>query len=239
VIALWPPGPSTGLDLAAAYAYPEELAAPYVRANFIASVDGAVAVDGRSGGLHTPADNTVFALLRELCDVVLVGAGTVRTEGYGGARRTGPGREHPPPIAVVTASAHLDPASRLFTDTVVPPIVLTTAAAPQERRAAIAAAGGDVVLLPELTPQCLLGELGRRGLHRVLLEGGPALFGDFLAAGAVDELCLTVAPLATSGTAGRIARGPATTRTLDLVGVLRDDDGTLLLRYRRLDPPNG
>ncbi len=248
MIELWPPGPVQGpagdpaaLDLASAYAYPDALTVPFVRVNFVSSVDGAVSVDGRSGGLQTPADQQLFGLLRQLCDVVLVGAGTARAEDYGGARRPTRGRDTPPPIAVVTGSADLDPAARLFTDTTVPPIVLTTAAAPEGRRAAITAAGGEVVLLDELTPRHLLAELGRRGLHRVLCEGGPGLFGDFLAADAVDELCLTVAPIAAGGTAGRISRGPAgaAPQQLDLAGAVRDDDGTLLLRYRRTDPPNG
>ncbi len=243
MIALWPPGPAPGpdLDLAAAYAYPAGLTAPYVRVNFVSSADGAVSVDGRSEGLQSPADLRVFGTLRRLCDVVLVGAGTARAENYGGARRPTDGRDTPPPIAVVTGSADLDPAARLFTDTTVAPIVLTTAEAPAGRRAAISDAGGEVVLLDRLTPAAVLDELGRRGLLRVLCEGGPTLFGDFIAAAAVDELCLTVAALAAGGTAGRISRGPAgaAPSPLDLIGVIRDDDGTLLLRYRRADPPNG
>ena len=85
------------------------------------------------------------------------------------------------------------------------------ATAPAERRERLVAAGGDVVVLDRLTPDALLAELARRGLHRVLCEGGPSLFGALIAADAVDELCLTVAPLLAGGTAGRIARGPAGT----------------------------
>jgi riboflavin biosynthesis pyrimidine reductase len=223
--------------LAAHYAYPVELAAPFVRVNFVSSADGAVSVDGLSGGLGSAADQRVFGILRQLADVVLVGAGTVRAEGYRGARRPTRGRDTPPPIAVVTGSAELDPASRLFTDTAVPPLVLTLGSAPAARRAQLAAAGGDVVMLERLTPDALLAELARRGLHRVLCEGGPSLFGELIAADAVDELCLTVAPLLTGGTTGRIARGPAGTapRALRLVGTLRAED-VLLLRYRRADP---
>ncbi|MDN5748903.1 MAG: dihydrofolate reductase family protein, partial [Pseudonocardia sp.] len=119
-------GPSDGepLDdrsLAAHYAYPDGLAAPYVRVNFVASIDGAVSVDGRSAPLGSEADRCVFGLLRELADVVLVGAGTVRVEDYRGARRPTRGRDTPPPIAVVTASAARAPAARLFTDTPVAP----------------------------------------------------------------------------------------------------------------------
>lgn len=240
---LLPPTPDRGTDpdldahLSGLYAYPEGLAAPFVRVNFVSSADGAVSVDGRSSELGSPADRRVFGLLRELADVVLVGAGTVRAEDYRGARRPTRGRDHPPPIAVVTGSADLDPAGRLFRDTAVPPIVLTHASAPRERRERLAAAGGDVVVLAQLTADAVLAELAARGLYRVLCEGGPSLFGDLVAADAVDELCLTLAPLLAGGRAGRIARGPAggRTRPMELVGVLHAD-GSLLLRYRRAAP---
>lgn len=233
------PGPfdELGADgLAAHYAYPDGHTAPYVRVNFVASADGAVSVEGRSGGLGTAADRRVFGLLRQLADVILVGAGTVRAEDYRGARRAG-GRATPPPIAVVTGSADLDPRSRLFVDTAVAPIVLTLRTAPARRLANLAEAGAEVVPLDRLTPDLLLDELARRGLHRVLCEGGPALHGALLAADAVDELCLTVAPLLAGGDAGRIARGPAGAppRRFSLAGVLHAEDA-LLLRYRR--PPD-
>ncbi len=220
--------------LAAHYAWPDASATPSVRVNFVSSVDGAVAVDGRSGGLGTAPDRVVFGLLRRLADVVLVGAGTVRAEDYGGARRPTRGRSTPPPIAVVTGSADLDPASRLFTDTAVPPLVLTLDSAPAERRRALSAAGGEVVVLPRLGPDALLAELARRGLTRVLCEGGPSLLGALAAADAVDELCLTVSPLLVGGDAGRIAHGPAgvPARAMTLAGALHDGD-TLLLRYHR------
>ena len=231
-------GPNLDDDaLAAHYAYPDALTAPWVRVNFVSSTDGASAVDGTSGGLGSDADERVFGLLRRLCEVVLVGAGTVRTEDYRGARKPTLGRDTPPPIAVVTGSADLDPGARLFTDTRVAPIVLTLDSAPTPRRERLAAAGADVAVLERLTPDALLAELARRGLHRVLCEGGPGLFGQLAAADAVDELCLTVAPLLAGGTAGRIAEGPegASPRRLRLAGALRGDD-TLLLRYRRTTP---
>ncbi|MBC8091356.1 MAG: dihydrofolate reductase family protein, partial [Pseudonocardia sp.] len=144
MLRLWPSGPATELDdaaLAAHYDYPADLARPFVRVNFVASLDGAVSVDGRSGGLGTDADKRVFGLLRELAEVVLVGAGTARAEDYRGARKNTRGRGTPPPVVVVTGSADLDPTARLFTDTVTPPIVLTVAAAPADRRERLAAAG--------------------------------------------------------------------------------------------------
>ncbi|HEY0812712.1 MAG TPA: pyrimidine reductase family protein [Pseudonocardia sp.] len=232
------PAGSDTPDLLTHYAYPEELTAPHVRVNFVASADGAATADGRSGGLGGAADREVFGVLRELAEVVLVGAGTVRAEGYRGARKPTRGRTLPPPIAVVTGSADLDPTSALFTDTRVPPIVLTGSAARKDRRDALTAAGADVVVLDPLDPAAMLDELGRRGLLRVLCEGGPRLFGDFVAAGLVDELCLTVAPVLAAGDAGRIAvgKGGSPLLALSLVGALTDDD-TLLLHYARTGDP--
>src|ERR1700722_4030677 len=88
-----------------------------LRVNFIASVDGAIAASGRSRGLQTPGDNAIFAALRDLADVVLLGAGTARVEGYGALRpssrrhaaRTGRGLSAQLPIAIVTNSLRLDP----------------------------------------------------------------------------------------------------------------------------------
>src|SRR5215207_10132103 len=57
-----------------------------VRLNFVSSIDGAATRDGLSGGLGGAADKRLFELLRRVADVVVVGAGTVRDEGYGAMR---------------------------------------------------------------------------------------------------------------------------------------------------------
>lgn len=230
-----PAGPLAARELAALYAYPDAVIRPYVRVNFVTSADGAVAVDGRSQALSSRSDRRVFRLLRDLCDVVLVGAGTARAERYRGVRLSGArpdGRARPPRIAVVTAGADLDPSSGLFTDTEVPPLILTTPDAPTERVARLAAAGAEVVACGT-EPTQLLSALADRGLLRVLCEGGPVLFGRLIEAGAVDELCLTYAPLLVAGDVGRIARGTRPVpRRLRLASVLADED-VLLLRYLR------
>ena len=238
------PGATSDADeIARRYAWPPGPARPWLRAVMVSSLDGAVEAGGRSSGVATPADRRVFVRLRRSADVVLVGAGTVRAEDYRGVRSGDGGA--PPPIAVVTSSAALDPASRLFTDTRTPPIVLTTAAAPPARRDALVAAGGDVAVLGDLMAPSLLGELERRGLRRVLCEGGPRLLGTLLDDDAVDELCLTLSPVMVGGTAARIAvSGEPVTRPMQLAGAL-EEDGTLLLRYVRasaatgVTPPNG
>ncbi len=230
------------------YAYPAGLTRPFVQVNFVASADGAATVAGRSHGLSSPADKKVFALGRDLADVVLVGAGTALAEGYHGVKRTELrtsrrerlGLSEVPPIAVVTGRGSVPPHSPLVTDTVVPLIVLTSEAAPVAWRTAVADAGAAVVVAGDdrVVPERALAALAERGLLRVCCEGGPMLFADLIAADLVDQLCLTVAPLLAGAGAARVAEGmPATAPTaLSLESVL-SDEGFLMLRYRRAAPP--
>ena len=75
--------------------------------------------------------------------------------------------------------------------------------------------------------------LGERGFDHVLAEGGPSLNGGLVAAGVLDELCLTVAPRLVSGDAKRIVTGRAQVPPPDLVlRSLCEEDGYLFLRYR-------
>ncbi|MGI8815229.1 MAG: pyrimidine reductase family protein [Pseudonocardia sp.] len=240
MLRLWPPadparGPLTPDDLAHAYAYPPGLAEPYVRMNFVSSADGAATAGGKSAGLGSDTDRRVFGLLRELCEVILVGAGTVRAENYRGARRPSRVTGVAPRIAVVTATGELDPSTPLFTDTAVPPLVLTGRSCPPANRDRLRGAGAEVVVLDDerVTATGLLAALQARGLRRVLCEGGPRLFGDLIAADAVDELCLTISPVLTGGDTFRIANGvPGELRRMRLVGMLTECD-VVLLRYAR------
>lgn len=240
MLRLWP-SPATDQpsltdgELAGLYAYPEPLDQPCVRMNFVASADGAATAGGVSKGLSSPADRQLFGLLRELAEVILVGAGTARAENYRGARRPSRVTGRPPRIAVVTASAQLDPAAPLFTDTQVPPLILTAETAPEANRRRLVDAGAEVLELPgdRVAPADIVAALAERELHRVLCEGGPHLFGDLLAADLVDELCLTVAPVLAGGGIDRIAMGPEhPLRDMRLASALTEDH-VLLLRYLR------
>lgn len=243
----------TDLDnagLADLYAYPGAPEQNWLRVNFVSSIDGAVTGSGGvSGALGTPADKRVFHLLRELCDVVLVGAGTVRAENYGGAQTDPRLRRElfargigghpdgtPPPIAIVTAAAALDPGHRVLTTAAVPTLILTTAAAPAERVRALADAGAEVIVIGDevIEPRAVPEALAERGLRRVLCEGGPQLFGSLAAEGAVDELCLTTAPLLVGGAARRISVSHEEFGLrMTPAHLLFDTDGTLLTRWVR------
>jgi len=226
------------------YAYPPGLEHPWLRVNFVSSLDGAVTVRGSSRELSAPADRRVMALIRSLSDVVLVGAGTALVEGYRGVKpnevrnelRSRLGMPPLPPIAVVTRRCSLEPDSPVVADTLVPTIVITCRSAPESRRAALADAGADVIVAGEdvVDLPAAIAALGERGLRRIGGEGGPTLFGDLIAADLVDELCLTVSPLLTGGNAGRIAQGPPVQpRGMRLLSALHAES-LLLLRYGRL-----
>jgi len=215
---------------------------PRLRVNFIQSLDGAVTRDGVSGGLNNADDKLVFDTLRMLCDVIVVGAGTVRAEGYSGVRvgdedagwRVEHGLAAQPPVALVTSRLDFAPSHPFFADAVVRPIVITSAASPAAAREALATVA-DVVVCGEerVEPDRLVAELAARGLPQMLCEGGPQLFGALIEADRVDEICLTMSPVLEGGPAGRIAHGAAATaREMALLHVLTAGD-MLFLRYER------
>jgi riboflavin biosynthesis pyrimidine reductase len=230
-----------------------------VRVNFIASVDGAVSAGGLSRGLQTPGDNAVFAALRDLADVIVVGASTAAAEGYRPANpsttrraaRARYGLAERPAIAVVSASLTIDLGSELFAAAPreAPTLIITGPAAPVARRTDIIdLADGDTGLQlfeaaagPDggVDLAAAVAILRERGYRRILCEGGPRLFSAGLAAGAVDELCLTISPVLAGPGAGRIVSGPGGAggigARLALMGVLTEE-AALFCRYRVLRP---
>jgi riboflavin biosynthesis pyrimidine reductase len=241
-------------ELAAAYAYPSGSGSvrlrtagpePWLRANMVSTLDGAAQHDGRSQPISSAADMRIFGTLRALADAVVVGAETVRQEGYRPARaredfaalREAAGQGPAPAIAVVSASLDLDFSLPLFTSPLVPTLVLTGAAAATDRIAAAEKAGAQVVIAGDgmgVDPARAVRALADRGLYRLLTEGGPRLLGQLIAAGVLDELCLTVSPMLTAGDAQRIAGGPpvAVPRRFELTSLL-EEAGFLFSRYRR------
>lgn len=232
-------------ELPRLYGYPER-DATWVRANFITSVDGGATSGGSSGAMGGPGDRFIFNLLRELADVIVVGAGTVRIEGYSGAQLSAAQRQHRqargqsevPPLAIVTKSGHLNRDMAVFTRTEVPPLILTCAAAAAQTRRLLSGvcevldcSGGDPEKVDEAA---LLTALGERGLRRILTEGGPMLLGSLIDRDMLDELCLTIAPYIVGGQARRIAAGPGQLLTgMRCAHVLTDDAGYLYTRYVR------
>lgn len=217
---------------------------PHLRSNFVTSLDGAVEVEGRSKELSSPSDQEVFGKLRMLSDVILVGAGTVRIENYNPMRlaaarrawRRDHGLAENPTLAIVSSRLGLDPAARFLAEAPVRPLIFTHAAAPAEQRKALAEVAEVVVCGErEVDLPAVVAALVDRGLPQILSEGGPLLLGGLTAAGLVDEMCLSMAPVLAGPGAGRITAGPvgSTPRHFVLRSALLADDGYLFLRYLR------
>jgi riboflavin biosynthesis pyrimidine reductase len=238
-----PPGTGDPVDdssLARLYQPPGDRS--WLRVNFVTSVDGAVEVDGYSAGLGSAPDRRVFDLLRRYPDALLLGAGTLRHEGYGAlkldegsrAAREERGLTGYPRLVVVSRRLDLAPTHPALADAPLRATVLTCAKAPPDRITALSAVA-DVVTVGDDSVDLAAGlaVLRERGLAQVLCEGGPQLFGSLTAADLVDEVCLTVSPLLAGPGAGRITAGsPTAPRGLVLRHVL-SQDGVLLLRYTR------
>lgn len=218
---------------------------PWLRGNMVSTLDGAAQHEGRSQPISCPADMRVFGVLRALADAVVVGAETVRREGYRPARaraefaaaREAAGQGPAPAIAVVSASLDLDFSLPLFTSPLVPTLVLTGAGADPERVAAAEKAGARVVVAGEgagVDPGRAVHALAGLGHTRLLTEGGPRLLGQLIAADVLDELCLTLSPMLTAGDAQRIAGGPSVTLPQRFtLSSMVEEDGFLFTRYRR------
>jgi riboflavin biosynthesis pyrimidine reductase len=175
-------------------------------AHMVGGLDGSAAVGGRVAELSDAPDAQLFRLMRALADVVMVGAETVRKEGYGAVRLTDEQREQrrqagrvpTPALAVVSRSLRLDWTAKAFTDPAPESrtVVLTCAAAdPDQLRLAREVA--DVVVAGEdrVDPAIAVRQLGELGHRVVLCEGGPTWLGQIVADDLLDELCLTIAPL--------------------------------------------
>jgi 5-amino-6-(5-phosphoribosylamino)uracil reductase len=217
---------------------------PWLLLNMACTADGRATIAGRSGPIGNRADRELFHALRLAVDAVLVGAGTVRAERYGRlvpeesarALRRSRGLEEEPLACIVSQSLAL-PADEipLLADPGARVAILTPSSAglPESRaelRYVRCAHDGRLDL------RAALAELGRLGVGSVLCEGGPHLNAQLLAAGLVDELFLSLAPVLAGGDASgealRIVSGPELTPPveLELLGAL-ESESLLLLRY--------
>jgi len=244
VQSLFPAEPSelSAEDLVELYAYPSETT--WVRANFVASVDGAAqGAEGRSGGLSSEADQRLFALLRSLADVILVGGQTARAEAYQPVLpsevdtdlRAQLGLTPTPAIAVVSRAMDFDPT--LLAGGEAPTLVLTTPDAAEEhadllREATVidASRPGDPV---HVDAGRIVDQLAAHGFQRILCEGGPSIHYGLVVTGRLDELCLTISPQLAGGDPLRIlTAGPGFTPPVPLeLRHLLTDGGDLFARY--------
>jgi riboflavin biosynthesis pyrimidine reductase len=185
---------------------------PRVAAAMIASADGRATVGGSSAPLGHPGDRALLRELRAAVDVILVGTGTIRAERYADLldadqrkRRVALGLEAQPIVATVTRSGDVPSDVPLFAE---PDARIQVYA---ERAVDLDGRGARVEVERMgpggATPAAVLGHLAAaRGARSVLCEGGPTLLRALMAAGCVDDLLLTLAPLVVAG-AGPAALG--------------------------------
>jgi len=225
---------------------------PYLALNMVATADGRVTIDGRSGGIGNEADRELFHELRAQVDAVMAGAGTVRTERYGRlvrdpdrrARRGKAGLEPDPLAVIVSARLALTPDIPLLQDPDSRVVILTASddelegcrarveyLRPDEAPAAPAE-------LRERAARLVLAPMLRKlrhdhGVRTVLCEGGPVLNGGLLREGLVDELFLSVAPKLAGDSGPTVVSGPPLdgAAEMELLTVM-EAGGQLFLRYR-------
>lgn len=216
---------------------------PWVMANMVMSADGAYASSGTSRSISSDADRDLFHLLRAASDVILVGAGTARTERY---RRPATRPEHAelrselelapaPRLAVVTRSASF-PADQPFLRGDGPdPIVFH----PCDLMPAEAPVG--IELRPVGSSEVDLGEMMKSlyadGARVVLCEGGPHLLGQLVAGELLDELFLTLSPTLVGGSQiGLLGGMSQLDRQMRLIRLI-EADSHLMLTYRTVHFP--
>jgi riboflavin biosynthesis pyrimidine reductase len=244
---------------------------PYVISNFVSTLDGAASfkLPGQSSGSTVsgsdPGDRFIMGLLRASVDAVIVGATTIHDTSR--TSRWIPPETYPdakdlyrdyrlnvlhtrdyPLVVIVSGSGKLDLTRAVFQSGEVRTVILTTAAGEQElmRRGAPSLPAVELrtpTAVGSIAPAAILELLSSQfGVRRLLHEGGPTLFGEFLAARAVDEFFLTLSPQIAGRTPHTIRPGlvegveflPGAAPRFDLLTV-KQSVGHLYLRYRRSD----
>jgi riboflavin biosynthesis pyrimidine reductase len=190
---------------------------PWVGLCMVASLDGSTVVDGRSGALSSAADTEVLHTLRDLADMILVGAGTVRAEGYG------PPKRHGQRVGVVTRTGRVDVTTPLFTS------------------------GAGFLILPDDAPEVdapavraghttvdLCAALEQLDAQFVQAEGGAHLNAALAEVDLIDELNLTISPVLSGGDGPRLMNGAMPIVRRMRLAHLLEDDHFLFTRYIRV-----
>jgi riboflavin biosynthesis pyrimidine reductase len=242
-------GPIDTAELLSLYRHRDEgESRGWLRSNFVVTLDGSTTgSNGRSGTINTESDREIFALQRALADVILAGGQTARAERYRAVdlspqqrkMRSEEGLAPFPLLVIVSRSLNLDPAvARPAVGFGGPTLIVTTLHRSAAEVAPFEKAGVEVVRLgaPSVDLAAVRGMLAERGYRRILCEGGPTLHPELLTADLVDELCLTMSPLAVAGPGKRVAQGPLLDPPADfrLNFCLLGDDGALFLDYERV-----
>ena len=203
--------------------------AQWLRLNLITSVTGAASgSDGTSETLTNPADRRILGVIRELADVVLVGAESVRAEGYQQPKRSR--------IAVVTASGNLD-GNRIERSDGPSPIVICPVSATDRVRSTIE--DPELLVVDDIDGRMPAGAiiyaLRRIGLASIVCEGGPGLAAQLVDAGLVQEFCLATSPRIGGAPFPVLGGSPIVERSATLTTLLRDESSGLYARWAIAD----
>ncbi len=204
--------------------FPAHSDRPYVIGNFVSTLDGVVSfeIPGKSGGGdisgHDEGDQCIMGLLRASADAVIVGAGTLREvtpdhlwlaehvypearDLYARYRTEVLDKPVPPVNVIVSATGAIDLQRAVFRTPGVQAMIATSAAGKELLASKGVAALAQVKVRAfdtqkgKIASASILSVLRDEfGVRLLLHEGGATLFGDFVAAGCVDELFLTLAP---------------------------------------------
>lgn len=209
---------------------------PFTIVNMIATVDGQGRLGADTAELGGEVDKRLFVKLREQVDCVLAGTRTIQSEQYKGpaskqqtrSARKARGLRERPLFSTISRSGSLPWSAPVFQDEGIECVVFSAA------ELAVGQARAKITQVHETEPSAVARVLSERfGVRCLLLEGGPALNAVFFAAGLVDELFLTVAPLLAGGSdpfpivSGDLGPGAG----LQLRGAMLDHEQYLYLRY--------
>jgi riboflavin biosynthesis pyrimidine reductase len=195
---------------------PRPAGRPWLGVCMVSSIDGSTVVDSNSRSLSSPTDQEVLLTLRDLADVLIVGAATVRIEGYGPPRKRGQR------VGVVSRRGDVDASTPLFTSGA--GFLIIPEDAPPTSIESVRAGTGEVDFA---------GALAQLDANFVQAEGGAQLNGSLSAADVIDELNLTISPQLAGGDGPRVTSGSVqVSRKMRLAHVL-EEDGFLFTRYVR------
>ncbi|CCE54279.1 MAG: dihydrofolate reductase family protein [Corynebacterium casei] len=177
---------------------PAPLGKSHVRLIEISTLSGSAAIAGKSNGLGNEVDLKLLHELRAQSDVIVVGSKTVTSEKYVGIRPSS-ARPNPAPFAVITSGFSIDPASAFVKEAATPPLILAGSTAindssMSEKKKALQDAGVTIVDCGQGTATEIVQALNGLGCYRITCEGGPGVYGLFIASAEVDQLYLTLAP---------------------------------------------
>jgi riboflavin biosynthesis pyrimidine reductase len=203
--------------------------ADWVRLNLVGSVSGSArGPDGTSETLTNPVDRVLLGVIRALSDVVVVGAASVRAEGYFVPKNGA--------LAVVSRSGDFSGHAIKDTGGRGALVVLCPAAAVETARATLTLPAVRVLAVPDidgsLTAEAIVSTLRAAGYRSIVAEGGPGLATLLVRGGVVDELCLTTSPVLNGGALPLFGDREFEGHVLQLVQLLVDGDGAVYARWR-------